>query len=135
MLAVGMYLRTLREGQHLSRAAIATLVGTHESQIVRIEAGDQDTRGSQLMKIVAAVKGSLDHVMQLMLDDQADEHAGRDLAERVLSQGEVSTIWAAANTDPKRAALVRRIIRLTDDPAIVSRLQGYLDALESEGRS
>lgn len=104
------------------------------AQIVRIEAGDQDSRGSLLLRIVAAVRGSADDVQRLALDDAADADAGRELAERVLSHEQVASIWALADTDPKRAALVRRILKLTDDPALTQRLQGYLDALEAGAR-
>lgn len=134
MLAVGTYLRTLREAQDMSRARLAAQVGTHESQIVRIEAGDQDSRGSLLLRIVAAVHGSADDVQRLAMDDTATADTGRELAERVLSHEQTASIWALADTDPKRAALVRRILRMTDDPEVIQRLQGYLDALESGDR-
>lgn len=55
MEAVGAYLRTLREARKLSRASVAAQIGTHESQLVRIEAGDQDTRGSLLLAFINAV--------------------------------------------------------------------------------
>ncbi|KAB8140807.1 helix-turn-helix transcriptional regulator [Chloroflexia bacterium SDU3-3] len=43
MVAAGIYIRTLSEAQKLSRAEVAHRSGTHESQIVRIEAGEQDS--------------------------------------------------------------------------------------------
>lgn len=82
MLAVGTYIRALRDAQQLSRAEIAHRVGTHESQIVRIEAGEQDTRGSQLIALVQAVGGDFGEVAELMLAESASVEDARTLAQR-----------------------------------------------------
>lgn len=130
MEAAGMYLRTLREARHLSRATVAAQIGTHESQLVRIEAGDQDTRGSLLLAFVNAVQGRADDVQRLMLDKNATAADGRQAADAILTQKERDWLAALANTDERRAALLRRVWELTNDAELRARIQGYLDALE-----
>lgn len=83
-VAVGAYLRTLREAQHLSRAALAAQVDTHESQLVRIEAGDQDPRGSFLLRLVSKLRGTAEDVARL-LEASATEDQGRVLAHQRLT--------------------------------------------------
>lgn len=83
-VAVGAYLRTLREAQHLSRAALAAQVDTHESQLVRIEAGDQDPRGSFLLRLVSKLRGTAEDVARL-LEASATEDQGRILAHQRLT--------------------------------------------------
>lgn len=130
MEAVGAYLRTLREAHKLSRAAVAAQIGTHESQLVRIEAGEQDTRGSLLLAFIGVVRGRAGDVQRLILNHEATADDGRRLADEVLTQAERDSILAIADTDPKRAALLRRIAELSDDPELRARIEGYLDALE-----
>jgi transcriptional regulator with XRE-family HTH domain len=130
MEAAGMYLRTLREARHMSRAAVAAQIGTHESQLVRIEAGDQDTRGSLLLAFVNAVQGRADDIQRLMLDKSATAADGRQAANTILTQKERDWLTALANTDERRATLLRRVWELTNDAELRARIQGYLDALE-----
>lgn len=134
MEAVGVYLRTLREAHQLSRAAVAAQIGTHESQLVRIEAGGQDTRGSLLLAFISVVKGRADDVQQLILDKFATAEDGRQLAEQVLTQEERESILAIANTDPKRAAVLRRVAQMTTNAELRARIEGYLDGLEGQPR-
>ena len=134
MEAVGTYLRTLREAHRLSRAAVASQIGTHESQLVRIEAGEQDSRGSLLLAFVAIVQGRANDIQRLILDQQATAEDGRRLAGEVLTQSERDSILSIADSDPKRAALLRRIAQLSDDPELRARIAGYLDAIEQGGR-
>lgn len=104
MGAIGAYLRTLREAQHLSRAALAAALDTHESQLVRIEAGEQDPRGTFLLRLLSRLRGKADDIIQL-LDQGGDEAMGRQLAHRRLA-GDPSRI------NPQQRAVLER---LTDD--------------------
>lgn len=70
MEAVGAYIREMREGRNESRASVAHVVGTHESQLVRIEKGQQDARGSLLLAIVHHVGGDTNIVFELMAPDK-----------------------------------------------------------------
>lgn len=82
LIAAGAYLRALRERQGTSRAKVAALTGTHESQIERIERGDQDSRASLLFAIVDAVGGKYEDIAQLFRDQSLSVEDGRQLAER-----------------------------------------------------
>lgn len=86
MRAVGAYLGTLREGRKISRQALAASVGTSVSQLFRIEEEGQETRGSLLIAIVAALRGKLDDVMTLMLDKNATAEDGARAAHKALSE-------------------------------------------------
>lgn len=131
MQAVGIYLRTLREAHQLSRAAVAAQIGTHESQLVRIEAGEQDSRGSLLLAFVAAVKGRAEDIQKLLLDKDVTVEDGRRLASGVLAHDERDSILSLADTDEKRFRLLRRIAQLTENPELRAQIEGYLDGLES----
>lgn len=131
MEAVGAYLRTLREARKLSRAAVAAQIGTHESQLVRIEAGDQDTRGSLLLAFINVVRGRAEDVQRLILNQNATVEDGRRMADAALTQSEQDRLLSLVTTDEKRVALLRRVMELSDDPELRARIQGYLDGLES----
>lgn len=64
-VALGAYLTALRKLNRLSRAKVAELVGTVDPQILRIEKGDQETRGSLLFKILRAVNGDNEDAEQI----------------------------------------------------------------------
>lgn len=132
--AAGAYIRTLREARHLSRAKLATLARTHESQIERIEKGEQDTRGSLLIAIVQAVRGNLDQIGQLLLSDAATVDDGRQLAQVWLTQEEQHALdrFAAHIPDPQVAAVIAHIEQLQADPEALFRLRGYLERLVEE---
>jgi transcriptional regulator with XRE-family HTH domain len=83
-VAVGAYIRTLREARRLTRDAVAELVNTSVSQLVRIEAGEQDTRSTLLARIIAAVGGSASHVQKLIVDGNATEEDGKRLAHTAI---------------------------------------------------
>lgn len=85
LVGVGAYLRTLRGTT--SRAKIAAQLNTHESQLVRIEAGVQDTRGSQLIELVSVLKGKIDDVARLLLN-KATAEEGEQLARCRLAEVE-----------------------------------------------
>ncbi|MDP9317022.1 MAG: helix-turn-helix domain-containing protein [Chloroflexota bacterium] len=108
MKAVGTYIRTLREAHRLSRVDVAVATGTSESQIVRIEAGEQEPRGPLFLKIVNAVRGSADHVMQLVLNESATAEQGQKLAQSWLTEAQqerVERIVTENAPDDIRAAI------------------------------
>lgn len=80
MKAAGAYLWELREARALSREAVADAIGTNDVQIMRIEKGTIDTRGSLLLKFVNVVAGDAELLKTLMVDDAASEEDGRRLA-------------------------------------------------------
>jgi transcriptional regulator with XRE-family HTH domain len=84
MVAAGAYIRTLREKRKFTREAVAKLADTSVSQLVRIEAGEQDTRSSLLIRIVTVLQGKVEHIAELLAADSATADDGRALAERAV---------------------------------------------------
>jgi transcriptional regulator with XRE-family HTH domain len=84
MQAVGTYLRTLREAKNLSRGDLAKQVDSNEMQILRIEKGEGDTRGSMLMKLVRLVGGNAEHIADLWSSNSATSDDGKQLAQEHL---------------------------------------------------
>lgn len=85
-LAVGAYLRTLREAKKLGREPLALQLKTSESLIESIEKGQTDTRGSLLLLMVYVLQGSPEQLTALMVNDRATADDGRHLAEEWLIQ-------------------------------------------------
>ena len=86
--AAGSYIRTLREAHQLSRDEIAAAADTSGSQVERIENGKQETRSSVLLGLVRAVRGNVEHLQQLLLDDDAGAQEGVALAKVWLRDGQ-----------------------------------------------
>ena len=81
-VALGAYLRRLRELRGLSRARVVQTIGitASENQIMRIENGEIDTRSTMLLHLLQVLQGSIEHASVLVLNPHtADE--GRRLAE------------------------------------------------------
>lgn len=65
--AAGAYLQRLREEAHITRHALAKKVSTSDSQIIRIEQGDQETRFSLLASIIRTLDANANDVIDLLL--------------------------------------------------------------------
>lgn len=131
--AVGTYLRTLREARRLTRESLADLVGTSVSQLVRIEAGEQDTRGSLLARIIAAVRGSAADVHALLINPEATEADGQRLAEVALETMQAAGLSADEFQSPEDVDAFMRFLReelasfsLEERRRIESAVQGLL---------
>ena len=127
LIAAGAYIRTLREARHLSRAKLAALAGTHESQIERIEKGDQDTRGSLLVAMVQAVGGNLSQIGRLLLNEAATADNGRQIAQAWLVHEEQREQLGVTVRlpDTQVAAMLAQVERLRAHPEALLRLRGY----------
>ncbi len=79
--AVGVYLQTLRDQLHLTRAKMAEEIGTTQNSIWRIESGRQEPGAWLLARIVQRVHGSLEDVLRLAVDATATIEDGRRAAE------------------------------------------------------
>jgi transcriptional regulator with XRE-family HTH domain len=86
LVAVGSYLRKLREHQGMSVTKVAGILDTSEAQIRKIERGSVDTRGSMLINYCELVDGNLDDIAQLMLSETATPEYGAKIAERWIAQ-------------------------------------------------
>lgn len=131
MQAAGAYLRALRTHQGLSQGKLTELVGVSGNTIWRIEAGDQEPRAGQLAALLTTLRGRIEDIQELISSATATAADGEALASQVLTQAERDAVFARANTDDKRATLLRRIAKLTENPDLRSRIEGYLDGLEA----
>lgn len=84
--AAGAYIWYLREQYDLSREEVAAAAGTSDVQIMRIEKGEIDTRGSLLFAVIRIVRGNADDVSQLMHSPNATLTDGRQLAAEWMKQ-------------------------------------------------
>ena len=84
--AAGSYIRTLREARSLTREGIASAAGTSGSQVERIENGKQETRSSVLFGLARAVRGSVEQLQGLLLDEAATTDDGVTEATHWLAQ-------------------------------------------------
>lgn len=80
LVATGSYLKRLREEAKLSRLALSKQVGTSDSQIIRIEQG-QETRGSLIALIVKTLNASPDDIIDLLVSTDYTQEDGLNRAE------------------------------------------------------
>jgi transcriptional regulator with XRE-family HTH domain len=80
LIATGAYLKRLREEAKLSRLALSKQVNTSDSQIIRIEQG-QETRGSLLAMLVKTLNASPDDIIELLVSEKYAESDGISFAE------------------------------------------------------
>lgn len=126
--AFGAYVKALRAEHKMSQGGLAELVGVAGNTIYRIEAGRQEPQTEQLAALLTILGGRIKDVREL-LQIGATAARAHELARDALTEQSLLTL---ANTDPKRAALIRRIAELSDDPVLTARLEAYLDGLEAK---
>ena len=80
-IAVGAYLRYLREAQGLQAVDIAEKIGTDQTQVWRIEKWKSDTRSSLLFKYIRAVNGDANDVEILLNNMNATKTDGEMFAK------------------------------------------------------
>lgn len=125
--AFGTYVKALRAQHKMSQGRLADLVGVAGNTIYRIEAGRQEPQTEQLAALLTILGGRIKDVREL-LRTGATKAKAKELAQEALTE---QSLLALANTDPKRAALLRRIAALSDDPTLTERIESYLDGLEA----
>lgn len=124
MVAVGAYLQERRKAAGLTQDEVARRLGVVARTVSDWEAGRYSPGFDLMVRLVGVIGGKIDDVVRYFLKDEPGK------ADQVLTQSERDSILAIANTDPKRAAILRRVAQMTDDPALRERLAGYLDGLE-----
>ena len=85
-VAVGAYLRYLRETKGLQAIDVAEKIGTNQTQVWRIENWKSDTRGTLLFKLIKAVGGDVNDVDLLINNPDATQADGETLAKLRLSR-------------------------------------------------
>lgn len=123
MVAAGAYLESLRLASKKSRADVAKAIGTSESQVQRIEAGEIDTRGSLLFGFARFVKANISHLAKLLLDDAASEAEAARMAE-----------LAQSMTDEELDEAIALFEQLRNDPPALARWLGYGRGLRDDRR-
>lgn len=121
MTAAGAYLRVLREAKGFSRAEIADRLGATETNLWRIEEDGQEPKAGLFLGLISEIRGSAADFRRLLLDDAADESAGRELAQLRITRGELDKIEqlrASLGDD----ALVDAVAILAADPGLIEAL-------------
>jgi hypothetical protein len=80
-IAVGAYLRFLREAQGLAATVVAEKTGTNQSQIWRIDNWRHDVRGTLIFAYIRAVNGDANDVALLISNPKATISDGETLAK------------------------------------------------------
>lgn len=138
--ALGTYLKSLREGQGLEAKDVLAQLGERlgrkidPSRLWRAESGKAWPDGDFLTVLADILHARLEDFAWIQRNPAATAEDGRALAKRILTQEDRDYVAALANTDTKRAALLRRIAAMSDDPELIGRIQGYLDGLERSDR-
>ncbi len=91
-VAVGAYLRRLRELRRMTQIELAVELDVHESQIQRLESGRTSVGAALLLGVVRALGGELEVVADLLLDRHTTSgdgagRVGRRLADARLPYG------------------------------------------------
>jgi transcriptional regulator with XRE-family HTH domain len=114
----GLYLRTLRERQGLSRSDLVfelrkRKLTLDERQLARIEAGEIDTRSSLLLGITTVLRGSYERVAELILNEAADE----DLVQKYVAEWEQQRqTLISSEQEADLVQLQERLHELSSDP-------------------
>jgi transcriptional regulator with XRE-family HTH domain len=80
-IAVGAYLRFLREARGMQVSEVAEAIGTNDAQVWRIEHWKSDTRSSLLFRFIKAVKGDANDVYLLINNPSATLEDGYKIAQ------------------------------------------------------
>lgn len=79
--AAGAYIARLRKDAKLSRFALARKVGTSDSNMMRIEQGDQEPKGALLGLIVRELNANVDELFDFFINEETEEQEGIRKAE------------------------------------------------------
>ena len=133
MQAVGIYIRTLRIDQGLTAMDVASAVGSNPNYIWRIETNQMKNPGLDLVfKIVAVLKGSGDHIMELMIAKEPTAEYAQSLAKQAqLTPDQIEQAGLFFSTDEDTRVLLESILASSHDKALIAMLSGYLSGLRA----
>lgn len=90
MIAVGAYLRALREAGGITQEELGAAIGVAGNTIYRIEAGQQEPKTAQIARILDKLKGKVEHVAALLKPEATTKDAERYAAEaRAMTDAEL----------------------------------------------
>jgi transcriptional regulator with XRE-family HTH domain len=127
MKALGTYLRELRKGQGMTQAYVAGQTGMNPSTLHRIEKGEVEPGGENVLNLISVVRGSYDDARRLWSDSGADEEEARKLAKYRLTSEQKQAHKLVNGFTADELAAIRA--ELASDPAFVDRI---LDATARE---
>ena len=114
MIAVGIYLKILRERQNIRRSQLADVVGLTEQHLWKIEEKGQETTATKLARIVQALRGDWSDIETLLLRDTSTDRAA-ELARRRFRALENDIPGAEAALAAAQSADITARLRLAED--------------------
>lgn len=135
MLAVGEYIRTLREEQHLTQGQVIERLATKYGQKVsqstfwRWESGQRSPRSTTLNGLIDVLGGSSADVSDLFNDPAATVNEGRNRAIRWLRRDQQERIAEIVETtSPKELDTVIEELRMEyrRNPSLLGYLRTFL---------
>ncbi len=131
MIAVGAYVRYLRESYDLTSLTVSTLAHVNPNYIWRIETGEIKPGAEKLAAVIRAVKGNFEEVSQLLLDENATEEDGRIVAERRFQAGASDVDYHPPDVEPEQPQpYVRKRMFADEDRAV----RNFVKSLSSAQR-
>ncbi len=115
-VAAGAYITGLRRARKWTRARVLAELEryatdgdslTSESQLSRIEKGEQETRGTLLVALIRVLQGNLDHLADLLLDEKATQSDGEAIA-RQWADAQAQRIKIISTDEKQQSAYVYR---------------------------
>jgi transcriptional regulator with XRE-family HTH domain len=134
MIAIGTYMATLRDLRGLTQQEVATAVGTTATTVSRYETGRQKRPDMQIiMKIIAAIKGSGNHLTRLVLDENATPDMAIALAwEAQLSTEDRAIVEPFATSDEDTLRLLQVVYDIgLHDKAMLREVMGYINGIKA----
>ena len=117
MQAVGLYLRDLRVAADLTQAEAATRIGVSTKSIERWEAGASEPAFSTLAAYVKALHGSLERLIDLLLNGGKPEEG--DPLQAVLDEAKAT---GATPQDPEAFSRFLDLVADGTDPTLAARI-------------
>lgn len=136
--ALSGYIRTLREYHGWEPADVTARLSEREGKPVdptwlwRLEKKGIWPKNQRIITLLEILGATLADVVWTQANPEATEEQGQERAEQLLSKPERDWLTQLADTDPKRAALLRRVYELSSDPELRGDINGYLNRMEGE---
>lgn len=134
LLALGSYLRVLREARDLTQQAVATALNVSARQLRNWERGESDPASSVLAAYLVLVDGSSTDVIDLLTNPNTTRADGERLAYQHLErQEQAHTDALIQQLSVERLQRLEQIVQLLrSDPRKLDQLLGYADRLRDE---
>lgn len=137
--ALGAYLKTMREGRKLDPKDVLPILSERlgkkvdHSRLWRAEQGNAGRwpDGDFLTALLDVIGADLEDIRWIQMHPDAEAIEGERRALDRLSRREEEMIADLLSSDEDRLHLLRAVLSLTKDPVLRSRIQGYVDGLQT----